>query len=469
MLRARSLELLRMVRAPFGPPRGRPVAIPLALMVAGLAGTFLVTRALGRIDTALVNRPAYDLVVDWNGARAFWEGFNPYSPEGLVRSGLARIGIGHPPTTFFWILPLARFDLGIARAVLGQLSLLLLFFELKLLADELRAPWPWTTAWLALGLVLSCDWVDYLIYLGQISQLIAFAYLLAWYCLRRGWDARAGLAVGAACTMKFYPAILLGLMVLGRRWTALAAAAAVYLFVAALMTARFGLSSWGQYARPLQGIADQWMASIQNQSIHGFVLRFFQPTCRPRGPTLPLATALSTLGSVALLAGAAWLSRRAIRKAVRAGGDDEVDLPFALWAVLSVFLSNWAWEHYNLLFLLPLAVLAANTPRLVSWGYGTWTMGAFSTLVVLVAVALAVPILEKATVQNAWAGSVGSGRSLGLHVRLHFYEALNMVPVLGLLASLGTMLWMRERWWGRRSAQEPPVAASPHAAAPESE
>ena len=423
--------------------RPRSLVMGAYIAFALCVGTLLLVHGLGRINTVVPQRPVYDLVVDWQGARAFVEGFNPYSVEGQARAKLTKTGNGHPPTTPFWMIPLAGFDLPVARQVLLQLNLLLLLIELALIAHELRAPAPWPTAWLGLGLVMSCDWVDYLFYIGQISQLIAFAYFLAWYSLRRGWDVRAGLAIGAACTMKAYPGVMLLLLLLGRRWRSLAAAGALYVVIATIMTIRFGVASWSQYATQLNGVADQWMASIQNQAIHGFVLRFFQPTCRPRGPMVPVATVISTVGAFALLAGAAWLSRRAARTRER------IDLPFALAAVLSVFTSNWAWEHYNVIYILPIAIVAGTLPRMVDWPRARIWIAGVGALLLATAATLAVPMMEKARLQAEYL------KHPELHPRLHVFEAFNMVPVLALTIALGLLLWTTER---RTNAPVAPVA-----------
>jgi len=425
-------------------PRLRSIVLGAYLAVALGAGTLLVVRGLGRIDTLLPERPVYDLVVDWAGARAYVDGYNPYSPAGLVRAHLTKTGNGHPPSTLFWALPLAPFALPIARQVLYELSLLLLLIELGLIATDLGAPHPWPTAWLGLGLVLSCDFMDYLFYIGQLSEPIAFAYFLAWYCLRRGWDVRGGMAVGAACTLKVYPGVLFLFLVLGRRWRACAAAAALWIVVAAVMTSRFGLASWPQFVAQQGGVANQWMASIQNQSIHGFVLRFFFPTCGPRGPMLPIATALSTVGALGLLGGAGWLARKAARTDDRA----RFDLAFALCAVLSVFTANWAWEHYDVLFFLPIAIVAAALARMGRFhAHPAWRI-AVGALLALTAAALAVPFLAKADAQNAY----GAHPDLRHHLWLHFLEGLNMTPVLALSAAMFLLVWLSEREAGRASA-----------------
>ena len=121
-------------------PRVRSLLLGAYATFALLAGTLLIARGLGRIDTVVPNRPVYDLVVDWRGARAFVEGYNPYSEEGRRRAELTTIGNGHPPTTPFWMLPLAPFSLKVAREVLLQFDLLLLLVELAVIVREYRSP-----------------------------------------------------------------------------------------------------------------------------------------------------------------------------------------------------------------------------------------------------------------------------------------------------------------------------------------
>jgi hypothetical protein len=100
----------------------RPRAAEIALLVAGLA---LLASAVVQVHhAASTNFPA-DLVVDHRTARAFWEGYNPFSPEGARRAGLTELGptgLGHPPTTSFWILPLAPLKVEPARQVLAWIA-----------------------------------------------------------------------------------------------------------------------------------------------------------------------------------------------------------------------------------------------------------------------------------------------------------------------------------------------------------
>src|SRR5205823_327275 len=94
--------------------------------------------------------------------------------------------------------------------------------------------------------------------------------------------------------------------------------------------------------RPL---SDRWVANLHNMSIQGIVLRGFWPGCGAAGPTLPAATAIALAISLLLVGAAWWIARPALR--------DRIDLPYALFALLSTFINAWSWEHYNVFLILP--------------------------------------------------------------------------------------------------------------------
>src|SRR5437764_501248 len=111
------------------------------------------------------------------------------------------------------------------------------------------------------------------------------------------------------------------------------------------MTWRYGLACWPQFFSQQKPLSDHWIANLHNTSIQGIVLRLFWPACGAAGRTLLAATAIATAISLLLVGGAWWISRPALR--------DRIDLPFALFALLSAFINPWAWEHYNAFLILP--------------------------------------------------------------------------------------------------------------------
>jgi alpha-1,2-mannosyltransferase len=390
----------------------------LANLAALLAGAALLALAARQIDRAVGTGVAADLVVDHRAARAFWEGYDPFSPEGARRSGLdeyGATGLGHPPTTSIWMLPLAPLSLDGARAVMGWLSLATLLGSLLGAARLLRLPVG--PAVLLAGLVASAPFFTYLVTLGQVSQLIAFTYFLAWWALRRERPALAGAALGAACTMKLFPAVVVLWLLVTRRWRAVLAAIGVYLAAAVVMTARFGLDSWRVFFSAQEEVANAWIANVANQSLHGVVQRLVaSPACELPGRVSPVALAISSALSLGLVA----LAARRVR-------EQPLDLSFASFALLSVLTSQWAWQHYNVLLALPALLLAASLRAappelrpLAAAGVAalaallvTWRMDVRATTVLQLAL---------------WRGEQSA------HLRLHLAEALAWLP--------GLLLWL---------------------------
>jgi hypothetical protein len=303
----------------------------------------------------------WDFGVDHITARGFLNHVNPFTESGALQLGLSSsygpAGSGHPPTTSFWALPFAAYPLEQANVILAAVTLLCLFTELVGTMGALGWPQVFSLAWIAFAFLVSCSFMRYHLVVGQFSAAIGFLYYVAWRAGRRGDQWLCGVAIGLACTMKLFPGVF-GLFFLAtRRWRAIAGLALAYLTVAAIMTSRYGLASWPFFLAKQPGIVRFWLGSIQNQSIHGVVLRFFSPVCGPRGAPTPLSTGISTALAFALLGGAAWLTMR--RSRTRAA----FDVSFALFVTLSVVTSQWAWEHYLVIYVLPTLILIDSVTR----------------------------------------------------------------------------------------------------------
>jgi alpha-1,2-mannosyltransferase len=407
----------------------------LYLVMAAVVGLILLLDAVPAIHTSVATWYPPDLVVDHRTARAYQQGFNPYSPEGARRAHLAELGpsgTGHPPTTSFWILPLAALDLKAANAAVCWISLFLLLLELGLIAQALRCPAPGATTWLAFGFLVSCPLVAYHASLGQLSQAIAFLYVAVWLALRRDDQLLAGTALGAACTMKFFPAVMILYLLVTRRWRAVVAAGVVFALVAAVMTARFGLSAWPAFFAQQSLVASEWMNNIANLSLHGIVARLFSPACDPPAAMRTAPLVLSALLSLALLGAAGWWSRRAREV-------EGLDLSFAAFAVLSVLVGQWAWEHYALLLVLPAAIATA---QLVA----AWQAGRRSTAVAGLAAVVLSAALWRLEVTAKLAHQRAHLRGVpGEHLALHLHEVLNWLPGVLLLATLMVLLRPSQR------------------------
>jgi hypothetical protein len=426
----------------------------------------------------------WDCGVDWGAAKLFYQGISPYSPEGLQATGLEGYGFGHPPTTPFWFLPLTEMGWPQAAQLIGVASLVALGVLIGLSASQLRLWAPIPTTILVLGLLLQVSWMYDHILIVQISAIIACLLVLAWYCLGRNRDYSAGFCLGIACTLKLFPGVLVLYCALTRRWRAVAAAGAIYLFVAGVMTARFGLSSWRAFFKQQGPIAHFWADYPRNASLHGIILRIFRPACeRPyvngfagvrdlaQMPSMPpmKGASLATAAAALLFLLCCFLVVRAPK--TRAA----FDLSMAMFIVLATFINPWIWEHYNVVLVMPMFVALVEAwrrwvERRAAWADGALGRNRFfvSTLGALVALALLgfvvwtfhIDMYLKETLY----GSVWEKKNANLpvprflHRDLHLYEFFNWAPwpiVLGILMMLlATMNGARSPAWLRRVARK---------------
>jgi hypothetical protein len=406
-------------------------------VAAAIAGALLVIAAIPGIHHALTQTVPWDLLVDQRLARALWNGFNPYTEDGIRRAGLEAmgpVGGGHPPTTPLWALPFIALGLRTAAVTLGVLTLAALLAAFALTTRTLGAPRWFAVAWALFAFVVYCPFMTYHLGVGQLSGAIAVLFIVAWWATRQGRDVLGGAALGAACTIKLFPGLVVLLFIVLRRWRAVAAALALYAAAAAVATARFGWSAWPLFLARQRAVAEDWLGGIQNQSLHGIILRLFHPACRPPAGPLPIATTISVTLALALVVTAAVLVRRA-----RAGA--AFDLAYALFVVLAIVTSQWAWEHYNVILVLPATIAAAallderrhpGTRRLVAAGAA-------------VLVALATCWQLSATQRLALQSAVRQGTaSSATHVLMHVYEILNWAPTFALLVLLASLLVARK-------------------------
>jgi uncharacterized membrane protein len=149
-----------------------------------------------------------DCRVDWGAARLFLQKKSPYSEEGLATMNLQNYGFGHPPTTSFWFIPLAKVGYPVMSEIVAILTLVALLFHFIICARELDLPAKTAFVLLPFGLVLQMTWFRDHLVVVQISEIIAFLFTLSWYFLRRGREIEAGVTLGAACTLKLFPGVL---------------------------------------------------------------------------------------------------------------------------------------------------------------------------------------------------------------------------------------------------------------------
>jgi hypothetical protein len=423
-------------------PGPKTAAARTAYIVAAAAlGVLLLYGAIPRLSAALGVFP-WDFIQEYRLGRGLADGYNPYTPEGRARAQITSnpSAIGHPPTTVIWFVPLVkRVDIGTAHVVIGWLTMWVILIELLALFSILKVPAPLASAWLAFAFVLSLSLFAYHMQVGQISAFIAFLIFAAWAAARRGDDVLAGVALALACALKPFPGVIVLLFVLWRRWRVVGAAATVYLGAVVTTVIWIGPSSWVYWFGVQRQIADRWVDSIQNQAISGVVLRMFHPVCGPHGPVVPAAVAITTALTVALIGVASW---RALR--ITAEGRD---VAFAAFTVVSVVTSPVTWEHYDVIYILPIAVAAAAL--VADWRRGGRGRVRAAALLAVLAGVVASWLVDVGVKWHYHSAFHRGARDV--HFQLHFFEILNWLPGFVLLGIAGSQMWRAGRSLGGKT------------------
>jgi hypothetical protein len=404
------------------------LTVYVALALPAIVWLFM--QAFPIVASTLSQHP-YDGKVDWFAARGWWQGVNPFGAEQLKIIKLD--GLGHPPTTPFWFLPLAHFELNMMSFVLAECVIVLLLVELAMLAGELGFAVPVVTAPLMLGILLVTPWMAYHLRMAQISGVIAFLYFIAWYLLRRGKDTEAGVALGLACTLKLFPGLLVLCLLLTRRLRAFVAAGAAWMAVNVVMLSRYGLVAWRDFFAGNKIITEYWIGTQRNASIYGIVLRLMRPSCLgPRGSS-PLGSLYALLISAALFVLFWRLTRRAWRR------PETLDLPFMIFALLSYFCNPWIWEHYNIFLVVPLLLAGTvlwRARRDIGW---PTLMGGGVVLTLVAVILMFMPLGWSANLRGQLAGNPLN------HRLMHLAEVANWIPPVLLMALSGWILHWSER------------------------
>ena len=379
-----------------------------------------------------------DVLADWKAARLFRLGVNPYTSVGLSMLGMQQVG--WPPTTGFWFLPMTDFPKALVAEFMSLTALILLVPHVYLTAKTLKWPAPLCVSILILALVSATIWSRYHFDMIQVSEHIAFLYLVAWLCLRRGMDVRAGVCIGAAMTLKLFPGVMFIMLLFARRWRGAIAAGVTYWTVAVIMTMRYGIRAWQLFLEQEKPITEGWLGSLQNASLSGLVTQSLFPFCETDPHPSKTGSIIISLVSVVLLLSAAWVTRANLKR-YNEVDKSAIDLPFALFSLLSVFLNPFAWEHYYMLSLQPILVVLTMlwcTLRTVCrrWADDECSTGLLaSTGLIALSAVPAFAFVIRALARDHWAVFTYRDlwRKTGIplfHWQGHYFEVLNFAPWL---------------------------------------
>src|ERR1700685_4451403 len=169
----------------------------------------------------------WDYSIYYSSALAMREGMNPYTADltPLAHSlGLELGKINHatdPPTFVMCFVPLTLLTPSAGFYVWSAINALAFVFALVLLFRWTSGLSRDTALAIAAVTILFPPIVDHLAW-GQNKMLVLLMFVLMLHWMERGKDAAAGLILALATLLRAFPFLLIGYLILMKRWRAVA-------------------------------------------------------------------------------------------------------------------------------------------------------------------------------------------------------------------------------------------------------
>lgn len=336
-------------------------------ILAALIGTVGVALSAGArpwIDAASGAFTPPDITQDIAAAHLFVARVNPYSPEiREMHSRLTGIPVGetfpyfpHPPFSLLVSLFSAYVPLKAARLIWFVASLSLVFMYAALLAENASTrerSGPRGTVVAALfGLLLLWPPILYNLEKGQWSIVLAVLVALGWRGLSRRRPGEGGAWIGAAASVKVFPVLLGGYLLLRTR-RGFMAFVAVGLLATCLPLLWIGFDALPAFIRHSQLNMPYWETwPAVTYSLHGVFARLMVG-----GQWARPAVSAPVVARVLELAVTMWLLWLAIRTTRRSGSESTQAAAFASWVILLPVLNPQSMGHNGVLLALPFVLI----------------------------------------------------------------------------------------------------------------
>ncbi len=300
-----------------------------------------------------------DFSVYYLSALAVRHGDNPYKtdfPAAAAGFGLQVGDIEHatdPPTFLITIFPLALMPPRVAYYVWQGFNAALLIAALALLLGHscgLNAKARLSLA----ALALFYPPIHFHFYLAQSKIPILLLLVLMMRSMEWGWNRAAGVFLGLAGLLRVFPLLLVGYLVMRRRWQTLIWTL-IALAIGGIVTIELlGLTSSLSFSKGVSlNLRHDAIALHTNIALSAAISRFLWGL-------LGQGTVSDWVRAIAIGVADAALVGSAIWATLRLGADeDPYWCALSVWIVASVLLSPTAWPHYMVLFLIPFTQLAS--------------------------------------------------------------------------------------------------------------
>ncbi len=313
-----------------------------------------------------------DFYQDWASARNFRIGMPVYSRHEFTMP----IHLGreqqdweqdiqynaHPPTSVLLAMPFSYLNLPEAVLAWNLLTIAALIGALGIVAaslPELRTLFLPVAVFLPFCLPIYGNFQQ-----GQLTLVLVLLTTAAWALERSERPIFAGILIGAAASVKLFPAYLLVYLAARRQWRGVLAAGLTMALLAAVTAAVLGISTYRDYGTIVLPSLERFRSYAFNHSFAGFWHKLFDPSSE-RGwvaavwPS-PVLARWGTIVSDVIIT--AMVSAHAYRARSR----DSADLAFAMTATAMLLVSPITWDYSLPMLIVPIAV-AARSAMTAPW------------------------------------------------------------------------------------------------------
>lgn len=272
--------------------------------------------------------------------------FKKYVPSG---SDIYNI---NPPTTALLLLPLAGFDYTEARVIWTIFNLMCLIGAGGWLLSQLEFRGLWMPGSSAFVLFYQPIYANF--NFGQAYVLLFALLVMAWHGYRHRHEAMLGIALGLVVILKTAGVLLWLLLLVQRRWKALAWGTVVVVAASLGSLLWLGLEAWKTYFYLLPHLSSRPEMAV---TAHQTQLSFFRHllTFDSQWNPAPLLQApalgiwLPWIGLVIMVGISLYW----------AYGTNHPDMIFAVFVAANIVLSPVSLDYHYTLLLIPIAILVA--------------------------------------------------------------------------------------------------------------
>lgn len=234
-----------------------------------------------------------------------------------------------------------------------------------------------TLRWLCAAIIVcACLYpLRYGLRLGQTTPLVFLGITSLYYLNRSGYPKLSGTLLGLVISLKITPILFLGYFLIRKRWAAVISTVITVLVIGAASVILTGLESNLAFLNNIMRLSKLSLASWNNQSIDGFLLRWATGALHLYDwHLLSLPRALKVVKCAVLaFAVVAWLG--SLLKTRDRESKHANLLAFSLTIIMSVLFAPIAWTHYLLFFIFPCLALVIGLMHDKKTPYRIWLAG----------------------------------------------------------------------------------------------